>query len=139
MNNNDNIIKRTNKTSVLTFVVIASLTIALISMPSISNNVYAKSKSKESCGGGLTVKLNLKYLHKDPKLYKKVVLRIGDAYKKVHNWKDMPDSITVKHLDIKSGKKFEVHVDNYGTDDGEQIKMKNSPGCGQEKSSIKVP
>ena len=40
---------------------------------------------------------------------------------------------------IKKGKKFDVQVDKYGTDDGEQIKMKNSPGCGQEKGSIKVP
>jgi hypothetical protein len=66
-------------------------------------------------------------------------LTIGNAYKKVHNWSDLPKSITVKHLDIKSGKKFEVHVYNYGTDDGEEIKMKNSPVCGQEKASIKVP
>jgi hypothetical protein len=45
--NNNNIIIRTNKTLTLfTALVIGSLTIALISMPSVSN-VYAKSKEKD--------------------------------------------------------------------------------------------
>ena len=70
--NNHSITVKSNKTLILSFVVIVTLTIALISLPSIVN---AKS--------GLTIVLKLKYsklADKHPEYYDKVRLTIGKYF-----------------------------------------------------------
>ena len=105
---------------ILTFVVIATITIALISMPSISN---AKS--------GLTIVLKLKYsklANSHPEYYDKIRFTVGKYFNEYFNLKKMkfPSSIEVKGLKIPEGTNFEVHWNNPVTDEGEQIDMKNT-------------
>ncbi len=116
----------------LTTLVIATITIALISMPSIS---YAKS--------GLTVVLKFKYskvADSHPEYYDKVRLTIGKYFNEYFNLKKMkfPSSIEVTGLKIPEGSNFEVHLNNPNTDDGEQIDMKNTKCKCKEIGVIRV-
>jgi hypothetical protein len=117
----------------LTALVIATITIALISMPSIS---YAKS--------GLTIVLKFKYskvADSHPEYYDKVRLTIGKYFNEYFNFKKMkfPSSIKVTGLKIPEGTKFEVHLNNPDTDDGSQIDMKNTKCKCKEVGTIQVP
>jgi len=91
----------------------------------ITSYVACKDKNK----GDLTVIVKLKYtiIDSKPQLYKKVRLTIGDGeYSKFPNLSDKSDQIKVKHLDIEVGQKFEIHVNNPNTDDGEQASVNKS-------------
>ena len=118
---------------ILTFVVIATIAIALISMPSIS---YAKS--------GLTLVLKLKYsklADSHPEYYDKGRLTVGKYFNEYFNLKRMkfPSSIEVTELKIPEGTNFEVHWNNPDTDECEQIDMKNTKCKCKEMGTIRVP
>ena len=113
---------------------IATITFALISMPSVVN-------AKQS---GLTIVLKLKYsklADSHPEYYDKVRLTIGKYFNEYFNLKKMkfPSSIEVKGLKIPEGTKFEVHWNNPDTDEGEQIDMKNTKCNCKEVGTIRVP
>ena len=117
----------------LTALVIATITIALISMPSIS---YAKS--------GLTIVLKFKYskvADKHPEYYDKVRLTIGKYFNEYYNLKKDEISFKYRSQRIEDPRryKFEVHWNNPNTDDGEQIDMKNTKCNCKEVGTIKVP
>ena len=111
--------------------------IIFISGSLVSHNVLA-SKSK----GDLTVIVKLKYSKTAldlPQNYKKVRLTIDAEHNKYYDLSDHPSQIKVKHLDIGVGEKFEIHLNNPKTDDGEQAKGINSKQNRPELVSIKVP
>ena len=113
---------------------IATITFALISMPSVVN-------AKQS---GLTIVLKLKYsklADSHPEYFDKVRLTIGKYFNEYFNLKKMkfPSSIEVKGLKIPEGTKFEVHWNNPDTDEGEQIDMKNTKCNCKEVGTIRVP
>jgi hypothetical protein len=67
-------------------------------------------------------------------------LTIGDGeHNKYFDLSDKPNQIKVKHLDIDVGQKFQVHLNNPGTDDGEQASGINHKDKKPEVISIKVP
>ena len=102
------------------------------------NNNDDKRKHKSD----LTVIVKLKYpklAYSKPYYFKKVRITIGDKHNKYYDLSDKPDSIKVKHLDIGIGKKFEVHLNNPRTDDGEQASGINHKDKRPEIISIRVP
>ena len=121
------------------FILIPAATTTITYAPSSKYAASSKDKNK----GDLTVIVKLKYskvIDSNPQLYKKVRLTIGDdEYYKYHDLSDKPDSIKVKNLDIDVGEKFQVHLNNPRTDDGEQAKGVNHKDKKPEVISIKVP
>lgn len=101
------------------------------------DEVVAERNAKN--GNDLTVILKLTYGKLDAKWYKKVSIEVGKYFDKFYDLSKKPGKVTIKHLEIPEGKSFKVYVNNYKTDDGNQVNMHNSQCKCPETASIRVP
>ena len=99
---------------------------------------YPGDKDKK-VGNDLTIILKLKYSNLPAKYFKKVEISVGKYFGKFYNLSDKPGKVTIKHLKIPEGRVFNVHINNYLTDEGEQVRMHNSVCKCPETKSIRVP
>ena len=104
---------------------------------SLPDEEVAKQDKKD--GNDLTVILKLKYGNLEGKWYSKVSIEVGKYFDKFYDLSKKPSKVTIKHLQIPEGRSFKVYVNNYKTDDGNQVNMHNSVCHCPETASIRVP